>query len=38
MALSEHHRLLHAVYVRLGNMKQAREHEERMKSLSSPGE
>ncbi len=38
MALSEHHRLLHAVYVRLGKMKQAREHEERMKSLSSPGE
>ena len=38
LALSEHHRLLHAVYVRLGNMEQAREHEEKMKSLSSPGE
>ena len=36
LALSEHHRLLHAVYVKLGNMERAREHEERMKSLSSP--
>ena len=38
VALSEHHRLLHAVYVRQGKLEQAREHEERMKSLSSPGE
>ena len=38
LALSEHHRLLHAVYVKLGNMEQALKHEEKMKSLSSPGE
>ena len=38
VALSEHHRLLHAVYVRQGKLEQAREHEERMKSLASPGE
>lgn len=38
VARSEHHRLLHAVYVRLGNMKQAREHEEKMKFLPSPRE
>lgn len=38
LARSEHHRLLHAVYVRLGNTAKAREHEENMKSLSSPGE
>lgn len=36
MALSEHHRLLHAVYVRLGNTVKAREHQEKMKSPSSP--
>ena len=38
VALSEHHRLLHAVYVRLGEMEQAREQEEKMKSLASPRE
>lgn len=38
MAFSEHHRLLHAVYVTLGDSEQAREHEEKMKSLSSPAE
>ena len=38
VALSEHHRLLHAVYVKLGDMEQAREHEEKMKPLSSPEE
>ena len=38
LARSEHHRLLHAVYVRLGDTVRAREHEEKMKSLSSPGE
>ncbi|MCY3776920.1 MAG: tetratricopeptide repeat protein [Candidatus Aminicenantes bacterium] len=38
VARSEHHRLLHAVYVRLGNTVKAREHEEKMKPLSSPGE
>ena len=38
MALSEHHRLLHAVYVRLGNTAKAREHAVKMKSLSSPGD
>lgn len=36
LARSEHHRLLHAVYVRLGNTAKAREHEEKTKSLSSP--
>ena len=36
LALTEHHRLLHAVYVKLGNLERAREHEERMKSPASP--
>ena len=38
VARSEHHRLLHAVYVRLGDMEKAREHQEKMMSLLSPGE
>ena len=36
LARSEHHRLLHAVYVRLGNTAKAREHEKKTQSPSSP--